>query len=223
MSARVAKNPSDERSAFSLADALLRETRVTGNAGLAVQAETVLLTLLKAHPDSYNARQMLGAVYLSQHRFRDAIQAALRCQQARPTDAWVYGVLGDAHLELGEYDEAFAAFDRMASRRPDAASYSRASYARELQGDLSAAMTDMRMATDATKRAGSRKSLAWHYAQMGHLFFEMGRLDEAAREYAHADYVFPGHPFAGVKASRTSERRPPAETTPGPSPWSTPV
>jgi len=206
MTGRVAKNPADDRSAFSLADALLRETRVTGNAGLAVRAEGVLLALLKAHPDSYNARQMLGAVYLSQHRFRDAIQAALRCQQARPTDAWIYGVLGDAHLELGEYDAAFAAFDRMASLRPDAASYSRASYARELQGDLSGAMADMRMATDATS-AQDPESLAWHHAQLGHLFFEMGRLDDAAREYAHADYVFPGHPFANEGLARVKAAR----------------
>ncbi len=50
MTARVAKNPSDERSAFSLADALLRETRVTGNAGLAVQAEGVLAHAAQGAP-----------------------------------------------------------------------------------------------------------------------------------------------------------------------------
>jgi tetratricopeptide (TPR) repeat protein len=206
MSARLTRNPADDRSAFSLADALLRETRVTGNAGLAVRAEAVLRALLKVHPDSYNARQMLGAVYLSQHRFREAIETAQRCQQDRPNDAWVYGVLGDAHLELGEYDAAFAAFDRMSALRPNAASYARASYARELQGDLSGAMTDMRMATDATS-AEDPESLAWHHAQLGHLFFEMGRLDDAAREYAHADYVFPGHPFASEGLARVKAAR----------------
>ena len=46
-----------------------------------------------------------------------------------------YGVIGDAHLELGEYDEAFDAFDRMMELRPSAAAYARVAYARELQGN----------------------------------------------------------------------------------------
>ena len=56
---------------------------------------------------------MLGTVLLSQHRFRDAIETAERAQphRARAT-RWNLGVIGDAHLELGEYDAAFDAFDR---------------------------------------------------------------------------------------------------------------
>jgi tetratricopeptide (TPR) repeat protein len=195
MEARVRKSPADQAAAVRLADALLRQTRVTGNAGLAARAESVLLQALKADPLSYNARRMLGAVYLSQHRFRDAIRAAEQCQAVRTNDAWVYGVLGDAHIELGEYPEAFAAFDRMTKLRPNAASYDRAAYARELQGDLEGALKLMRMATDATS-AQDPESLAWHHAQLGHLYFELGRLTDARREYAHADYAFPGHPFA---------------------------
>ncbi len=42
---------------------------------------------------------------------------------------------GDALVELGRYDEAFAAFDRMVSLRPGLASYARVAYARELTGD----------------------------------------------------------------------------------------
>jgi tetratricopeptide (TPR) repeat protein len=206
MDLRLRKNPADQAAAFRLADALLRQTRVTGNAGLAMRAEDVLLGVLKADPLSYNARRMLGAAYLSQHRFRDAIREAERCRTVRTNDAWVYGVLGDAHVELGEYPEAFAAFDRMTSLRPNAASYDRAAYARELQGDLDGAITLMRMATDATS-AQDPESLAWHHAQLGHLYFELGRLAEARREYAHADYAFPGHPFAteGLARVRAAE------------------
>ena len=38
----------------------------------------------------------------------------------RPDDVWNDGVIGDAAIELGRYDEAFAAFDRMASLKPTA-------------------------------------------------------------------------------------------------------
>src|SRR4029450_5582673 len=93
---------------------------------------------------------VLGAVLASQPRFRDAIAAAERARAMDPGDAWNEGVIGDAHLELGEYDAAFAAFDAMMRRRPSAAAYARASYARELQGDLPGALRLMQMALDAT-------------------------------------------------------------------------
>ena len=125
MDARLSRKPDDAAAAVTLADALLRQTRVTGNAGLAWRAETALETALADEPADYEARRMLGAVYLSQHRFRDAIREAERCREQRPNDASVYGILGDASLELGDYPHAFANFDRMAELRPNAASYAR--------------------------------------------------------------------------------------------------
>ena len=200
MEARLRDRPNDERAAVSLADALLRQTRVTGNAGLASRAEAVLQRVVADDESAgstahYDAHRMLAAVYLSQHRFRDAIGEADRCRAVRPNDAWTAGVLGDARIELGDYDEAFAAFDRMSSLRPDAASYARTSYARELQGDLDGALRLMTMAAEATPPQDA-ESVAWHYAQIGHLNVEMDRLDAARRAFGHAAFVFPGHPLA---------------------------
>jgi cytochrome c-type biogenesis protein CcmH/NrfG len=128
MTARLSKKRTDAPAAVALADALMRQTRVTGNAGLAMRAEAALKVVLADEPMDYDARRMLAAVYLSQHRFRDAIREAERCQKARANDAWTWGVLGDAHIELGEYPEAFDAFDRMtALRRRTRATRTRAS------------------------------------------------------------------------------------------------
>ena len=195
MEDRLARRATDSSAAVTLADALLRQTRVTGNAGLAMRAEAALKTVLAGEPMDYSARRMLAAVYLSQHRFRDAIREAARCREMRSGDAWLDGVIGDAHIELGEYPEAFDAFDRMTTTRPDAASYARASYAHELQGDLDGALRLMRMATEATPPQ-DLESLAWHHAQLGHLYLEMDRPRDARREYEHADYIFHDHPFA---------------------------
>jgi tetratricopeptide (TPR) repeat protein len=146
---------------------------------------------------------MLATVYLSEHRFQLAIMQAEQCQSARTDDPYVFGVLGDAHLELGDYDAAFAAFTRMMALRPNAAAYARASYARELQGDLKGAIDLMRMAASATTPQDA-ESLAWHYAQLGHLELERGRLAEARRHFAHADFLFPGHPFAADGLARVA-------------------
>ena len=53
-----------------------------------------------------------------------------------PFNADVYGLLGDAQLELGRYRAAFASFQRMVDTRPDLVSYGRVSYALELRGNV---------------------------------------------------------------------------------------
>ena len=205
-SARLSTSPGDVTAAVRLADALLRQTRVTGNPSLALKAEQVLIRALTFDGGRYEVRRMLAAVYLSQHRFRDAIKAAEQALSARPRDEWSYGVLGDAHIELGEYDQAFDAFDRMNALKPSAASYARTSYARQLQGDLEGATRFMQMATEATP-ASDPESLAWHHAQLGYLWLERGRAADAERELAHADALFPRHPLAAEGLARVAEAR----------------
>jgi tetratricopeptide (TPR) repeat protein len=202
--AALRRNPSDAAAAVSLADALLRQARVSGNAGLALEAERALKQVLHDEPAEYQARRMLGAVYLSEHRFREAILEAEQARNQRPRDDWNYGVMGDGHLELGEYDQAFRAFQRMMDLRPTAGAYARAAYALELQGRLEAALRAMQLSTDATPPS-DHEALAWHHAQLGELQRQLGRLSEAAFEFAWADHTFPGHPFAALGMARMKE------------------
>jgi tetratricopeptide (TPR) repeat protein len=202
---RVADEPGNGVAASRLADALLRQVRASGNGGLAIQAERALRAAIAAGP-SYEAQRMLGAVLASQHRFRDAIAAAEQARAIEPADAWNDGVIGDAHLELGEYDAAFAAFDAMMRKRPSAAAYGRVAYARELQGDLAGALRLMQMALDATS-AHDPESQAWHHAQLGDLQFQRGHLADAEREYRHAAFTFVDHPLAVAGLARVDAAR----------------
>jgi tetratricopeptide (TPR) repeat protein len=206
MQARLKARPADAEAAVLLADALMRQVRVASNAGLATVAEQALRRALKDEPLDYDARRMLAAVYLSEHRFRDAIHEAERARDARPTDDWNYGVLGDGHLELGEYEQAFAAFQKMMDLRPTAGAYARAAYAFELRGRLDEALEAMRLSTDATS-PNDPESIAWHHAQLGELYRQLGRLDEAEKEFEWADRSFPGHPFARTGLAKLKEAR----------------
>src|ERR1700722_14105218 len=93
METRLAKRPDDNGAALLLADALLRQTRVLGNPGLAIRAEQVLKRVLNDDPGSYDANRMLGALYLSQHRFREAVSVGEQNRAARPDDPVNYGVI----------------------------------------------------------------------------------------------------------------------------------
>jgi tetratricopeptide (TPR) repeat protein len=204
--ARLAADEADAPAAIRLAEVLLRKARVETNAGHAIEAERVLKAVLKAQPGEYSALKVLGAVYLSQHRFAEAADLAKRAIAVNERDAWNYGVLGDAYLELGQYEGAFEAFDTMVRLRPDAASYARVAYAHELQGRLGEALRHMQMAAEATG-AHDPESLAWHHAQVGNILFHMGRVDAASREFARAQHAFPGHPYARAGLARVAAAR----------------
>jgi tetratricopeptide (TPR) repeat protein len=204
--ARLAADPADEPAAVRAAEILLRRARVEQNGGFALQAEQILEALLDDEPAEYSALKLLGAVYASQHRFPEAIAVATRALGINRRDAWNYGTIGDAWLELGDYDRAFDAFDTMVRLRPDAASYARVSYAHELQGHLPEALRLMRMALEAT-RPDDAESLAWHHVQLGQLLAKIGDADAAARALAHADFIFTGY------TARAVPTRPPGSGT----------
>lgn len=206
MERRIGQRPDDTGAAVLLADALLRQARVTGEGRPAGRAAEVLKSVLKENPGHYDAKRLLGAVYLSQHRFRDALAIAMRARDQRPNDAWTYGIIGDAHLELGEYEKAFDAFDVMVTKRPSAAAYARVAYARELQGNLEGALQAMQMAAEATT-AHDPEAQAWYAAQVGELHLRMGRLEDADREYRRAAFIFHNHPFAMIGQGKVKAAR----------------
>ena len=195
MEARLAARPDDVGAAVLLADALIRQSRVTGNAGLTVRAEQALAVAAKEAPGNYDVLHAQGALFLSQHKFKEALIAGEACRQQRPADFTNFGVLGDAHLELGEYDAAFDAFDQMMRLRPNAASYSRVAYARELQGNLAGALESMKLAAEASM-GGDVESIAWYHSQVGELYLRLDKPQDAMTAFATASQAFPGHPFA---------------------------
>ena len=195
MTARLASRPDDAAAVVHLANALMRLQRVNNDGRAVITAETHLRSFLKAAPEHYEARRMLAAVLLSQHRFADAIAEAGRARAADPRDAWNYGVIGDGYMELGEYDRAFEAFDRMGQLAPGPAAYARVAYALEIKGDLPAALEYMQRAADGTT-PNDPESQAWHDAQVGDLLLQLGRTAEARLRYERAAATFPAHPFA---------------------------
>ena len=198
--------PRDPAVAVRLADVLLRQARATVDSRPAGRALEVLNAALKEYPAHYDALRMTGAAYLSLHRFREALEVGRRTRDLRPADPWNYGLMGDAWIELGDYDEAFAAFDTMGTMRPGAPAYARAAYARELQGDLPGALQAMGMAAQATSSEDA-EAQAWHAVQLGDLHLKLGQLDDAERDYRRAVHLYAGYPSAIVGQGRVKAAR----------------
>jgi len=203
MESRVRESPRDTGAALLLADALLRQARATAEGRHANRAAEVLQSVLATDPGQYDALRLLGAIHLSRHRFAEALTTGRRARDARPDDAWNYGVIGDALTELGDYDAAFDAFDRMASLRPNADAYARISYGRELRGDLTGALDAMQMAAEATS-AHDLEAKAWYASQTGELMLKLRRLADAEREFRRAAFFFPSYPHAIVGLAKAT-------------------
>ena len=206
MEQRLRERPRDAGAAVLLADALLRLARATNDSRPTSRATDVLAGVLKAAPGQYDALRMLGAIDLSQHRFRQALEVGRQARDLRPDDAWNYGVMGDALIELGEYDQAFEAFDTMVSMRPSATAYARVAYARELRGDLNGAVTAMQMAEQSTA-VQDPEARAWYAAQIGELSLRLGRLVDADREYHRAAFLYPAYPHAMIGEGKVKAAR----------------
>lgn len=201
MTVVLAQTPANSAAAVRLADALLRQARVLNHAGLPLRAEAALDRVIEMNPSDYNARFMRAMVYLAQHRFDDALREAERCRSIRQDDPSIDAIITDASIELGDHATAFTALDRMMAKRPDAAAYARASYARELQGDFQGAIVLMSMAGSATS-AHDPEAQAWHAAQLGHLHLTVGDVAAARREFSRSDALFPDYPLSATGLAR---------------------
>ncbi|MGH2635792.1 MAG: tetratricopeptide repeat protein, partial [Actinomycetota bacterium] len=174
---RLRQAPDDWRGFATLGLAYVAQARVSADPSWYPKAEGALRESVRLHgEDNVDALLGLGALALARHDFEAALELGSEAEALNPYDADVYGVIGDAQLELGRYDDAFVTFQTMVDTRPGLASYARVSYARELLGDVAGAIDGMRRAFDS---AGSPADAAWAAQQLGELEFGRGAVASA--------------------------------------------
>jgi tetratricopeptide (TPR) repeat protein len=173
---------------------LQQQARATGNPALYPRVERELRAALELEPANATALRGLAALAASRHRFAESLEHAERARRHEPQVAAVYGLIGDAQLELGRYPQAFAAFERMARLKPSSSAYTRVSYARELLGDLDGAILVMELAVDAS--IGVAEASAWTRTLLANLLLSQQRTGEAEPRYREALAFVPGYPAA---------------------------
>jgi len=139
-------------------------------------------------------------LYLSQHHFADGLAIAEKAKEVNPYNAFVYGIMVDGNVEMGNYAEAIKDADKMVSIRPDMRSYSRISYLREIHGDYPGAIEAMKMAVDAGPPGD--ESTEWTRVQLGHLYENTGDLKAAEMNYLVSLKYRPGYAYATAGRAR---------------------
>lgn len=198
MQARIKQNENDQQVYTRLAAAYLQKSRETGDPSFYGKSESLLHRALEMKPDDFVAMAQMGSLSLSRHQFAGALDWGMKAKAISPDTAMIYGVIGDAQVELGQYDAAIDTFQTMVDLRPDLSSYSRASYIRELHGDVGGAIEAMQLAVEAG--GPNAENTNWTRVQLGHLYFNRGDLVQAEAQYRQALEDYPGyiHAMAGL-------------------------
>ena len=179
---RLREVPGDYVTWAELGAAYLQQGRITADPTYYPKAQGALERSLQVRRvDNAGALTGLATLAAARHDFVRALGLGRRSLAIDAYSATTYGVVGDALVELGRYDEAFRAFQRMVDLRPDTASYARASYAWELRGDLSRAREALELALEV---APSPDDAGFALYYLGELAWNAGDLTTAERRYA---------------------------------------
>lgn len=191
---KITTNPKDSKSALQLASIYIQEARITGDHVYYDKAAMQLVNkILASDTDNFEALCFKSMLYLSEHHFADGLKYAQKAQVLNPYNSFVYGLLTDANVELGDYQAAVEMTDKMVSIRPDLRSYSRVSYLREIYGDYPGAIEAMKLAVSAGYPGDEETE--WARIQLGHLYENIGDLKNAEIQYQmalaeRADYAY---------------------------------
>jgi Tfp pilus assembly protein PilF len=185
-----------------LAAALIRRAQETSDTAYLAHAEDAVKKSMELAPHNFEAGKVRASILLAEHEFPAALAAAKELNKRVPDDVMVYGLLTDANIELGNYNDAETSAQWMLNLRPgNLPALIRAARLRELFGDAEGAYELMELAyqstppTETDERAGI-------LTQMGHLRFVSGNPDAAEKLLSQALTTSPGHPAASLNLAQ---------------------
>lgn len=189
--------PTKDASWAELGLLYLQQARSTVDPALYSRAEGAFARSLVLRPaDNDLALTGQASLAATRHDFAEALTLTDQALAANPASPTTYAVRVDALVELGRYDEAQVALDRLLDLRPGTAAYSRAAYLFELRGDRERAVEAMRAAHDEATNGPDRSFASY---ALGELAWNAGDLDAAVAAYDRAVLEDPSSvpPLAG--------------------------
>jgi tetratricopeptide (TPR) repeat protein len=207
---RLQQRPVDPWTHYRLGDAYLQKFRVTSDPTWLGLAEQALRQSLALAPEQASARRHLAYALYMRHEFEAAAREATHAVRIDPTDSHAWGVLGDAHLEVGRYAEAEDAYRRMLETGDDLYAHARRAALSSLRGDGLGAIAALERALDRGEADGRpAETLAWVEWQLGQEHWARGDRDAAEARYQAALTTVPSYhrALAGLARVRASRGR----------------
>ena len=177
---RVAKNPKDFHSAVALARLYMRQAREADDFDCFLQAEKVLRNALVHSPGKKLVRSFLAESLMAQHRFHDAKKIANQLLAEDAKSPMPLATLGDASMQLGEYEDARVAYQSLLENSKSPAVLVRMARYQEVMGDMDKAI---QLATTALKKQSATFGLksveGWYHWRLAKLHLGQGQPEKA--------------------------------------------
>lgn len=196
---RVKQDPDDFVAYNKLAAYYLQLSRETGNLAyldLTSRAARASLAAIPAEQNTGGLAALAQAEYAS-HEFAKARDHATQLTKLDPGKSYSYQILGDTLLELGDYDQAIAAFRQMErlSGGINVSTETRLARLAVLRGEASVAQRHFSNALALTLDlpVPPPESVAWCHWQLGETAFAIGDYTTAEQHYRDALTSFPSY------------------------------
>ena len=166
--AKCERNKKDYLSRTNLGHAYIDAARRSGDISLYLAAEASLNEALGLNPRYVPALAALAATHLARHGFSQALSLAEQAYELDSTSVEALAVLGDAQLELGNYDGAAITFRLLHRRLPGLAAEARLARLAFLRGRTEEAIERARTALEM---AGSSPDQSYAIALTTYAFY----------------------------------------------------
>ena len=203
-SANIVRDDKDFVSATYLADLYYSRARLTGNIDDYSRAKQAVNLALAAYPGEIGAQILRAQLLFATHDFASALSAAEKIFAANPDQVAALATVGDAQLELGQYDAAARSFNELARRSSGPAVTARLAHLAALRGqDAQADALAARAIREAAAVATAPADRSWYEYLAGYLAFQFGELTSAEREFRAAVADWPGSYLALAALAKT--------------------
>jgi tetratricopeptide (TPR) repeat protein len=198
----IKENPDRSQSYNDLALAYVRRVRETSDTSYYEQAQTALQKSLQISPENFEARKAEVMILLGRKEFPKALELATALNKKTPDDVMVYGLVADADIELGNYNDAERVAQWMLDMRPgNVPGLLRGARLRRLFGDAEGAMDFYNQAYQQTPPTQT-EDLAWILTQMADLQESIGNPGSAEKLLRSALDKFPNYYVAVESLAR---------------------
>ncbi|HSH55382.1 MAG TPA: tetratricopeptide repeat protein, partial [Candidatus Limnocylindrales bacterium] len=160
-------NPKDADTLVKLANAYLQKVRETADTSYYAKAEKSLNAAAQVNSKNPEISATRAAVAYGRHDFKKGLELSQQAVTLNPNRAAYHGLVGDGHLELGNYPETIAAYQAMINIRPDLGAFNRIAHVREIYGDIEGAKMALTSAIQAS--SGYPENVAFSQVELGKL------------------------------------------------------
>jgi len=196
---KLESDPEDFSANTKVAGLYLQRLQETGDVTYLDLALRTARASLASVPDERNSGGLaaLAQAELTAHDFEGSRNHSLRLIELEPRKSYPQAMLGDALIELGDYEQAEAAYKKMPGLDGGITQNSEIRFAKlaQLKGDNAGAQWHFNMALKLALNlsAPPRATVAWLRWQLGETTFSAGDYEIAEKHYRDSLTTYPNY------------------------------